>query len=86
MGKSIRHMWVITFIIIVSVGQGMNTGGTKDYKLVPFDISDTTSLVFEVKACDNIHILLMEDPNNDTNSVYEIAIGKPTILFFIRKR
>ena len=60
----------------------MHTGDAKNYQLVNYDISDRTSLVFEVKACDNIHVLLMTNPDDNTNSVYEIVIGKPTILFF----
>ena len=64
----------------------MKTGTTKDYQLVSYNISDRTSIVFEVKTCVYCHVLLLADPNDNNNSGYEIIIGKPSILFFIRKR
>ena len=56
----------------------MSTGDTKDYQHVPYVVTDRTSILFQVKACGNVHVLLMANDSNQANSVYEIVVGKPT--------
>ena len=69
------------FLYQVADGLQPRTGAVKDYQLVPFSIKDRTSLLFQVKACGHAHILLMANPSNQEDSVYEIVLGKSVVHF-----
>ena len=58
----------------------MNTTDVKAYQPVPYLIKDRTSILFQVKACGNVHVLLMANESNQEDSVYEIVFGKPTFF------
>ena len=47
------------------------------------DVSGATSLLFEVQACNDAHILLMKNPGDKYNDAIEIVIGKSfEVIFF----
>ena len=50
----------------------------KYHLLEDFGISlqETEYLLFEVTACNDVHLLLMKDREDFVNHVYEIALGK----------
>ena len=57
-------------------GFQVNTGESKEYQPVPFSIKDRTSILFQVKACGHVYVLLMADSSTENDSVYEVIIGK----------
>ena len=55
------------------------------YHAVGMDVSGATSLLFEVQACNDAHILLMKNPGDENNDAIEIVIGKSFEVFFLPK-
>ena len=67
----------------ITAGLEILTPDEYKYRVVGIDISDASSIVFEVKACNDAHILLMTNVDDEDNDIYEIVIGKSfKIVFF----
>ena len=47
------------------------------YQDVGIDVSGMTSILFEVQACHDAHVLLMKTPADEAHDIIEIVIGKP---------
>ena len=45
------------------------------YKDVGIDVSSMTSILFEVQACHDAHVLLMKTPADEDHEIIEIVIG-----------
>ena len=66
---------------MVQFSVGFITVDTPDeygYQLAPFRVTDMTYIMFGVQACNDAHILLMADKDDEKNSVVEVVLGKFT--------
>ena len=63
--------------IILFLTAGLEIMTSNEYKLqvVGMDLSKSTSIVFEVKACNDAHLMLMRNPEDEENGVLQIMIG-----------
>ena len=61
----------------------MYTPNVYRYHDVGMDVSSATSLLFEVEACNDAHILLMENAGDEVNDVIEIVIGISFEVIFV---
>ena len=56
----------------------MDTPNDYNYQLTPFRVTGMTYIMFEVQACNDAHILLMADKDDEDTSVLEVVLGKFT--------
>lgn len=65
------------FLIVVF--EQIGTSDQYDYKVIGSEFitvpGDETFMLFQVEACNDAHILLMQS-NSTTDDIYEIVIGK----------
>lgn len=53
----------------------LKTRGLYHYQEFSMSVMDRTSLVFSVRACANVHILLATEPGTVHQHAYEVTIG-----------
>ena len=71
-----RHEFQIKhYTFSITAGLEINTPIGYKLQVVGIDVSKSTSIVFEVKACNDAHLLLMRDPEDEENGVLHIIIG-----------
>ena len=77
-----NQMFCHFVIFFVTDGLEFFTPDEYKYEVVLVDITEASSIVFEVEACNDVHLLLMRNADDEDLDVYEIVIGNAALKIF----